>query len=55
MPHALLFFLYIVVLAPLLIGQRLGGGWIFLFVLIPPIWFRMMNPREEALTAANPI
>jgi alkane 1-monooxygenase len=30
MPHALPFFLYVVVLAPLLLGQQLGGGWTFL-------------------------
>ena len=30
MPHALPFFLYFVVLAPVLLGQQLGGGWTFL-------------------------
>jgi len=32
-----------------------GYATIFLFVLVPPIWFRMMNPRVEAIRAANPV
>jgi alkane 1-monooxygenase len=32
-----------------------GYATIFLFVLVPPIWFRMMNPRVEAVRAANPV
>ncbi len=144
MPHALPFFLFIVVLAPVLLGHQLGGGWTFitpialfgvigaldmligrgetggyarsespahriapilwlplqvalivwllvnlthhadhhmrpgeryqrlgmvegagklpfgyattfLFVLVPPLWFRMMNPRVQALRAAHPV
>jgi hypothetical protein len=30
MPHALPFFIYFVVPAPILLGQQLGGGWTFL-------------------------
>ncbi len=32
-----------------------GYATSFLFVLIPPVWFRMMNPRVEALQAAHPV
>jgi len=56
------FFIYFVMLAPVLLGQQLGGGklpfgyaTVFLFVLIPPLWFRLMNPRVEAMREKNPI
>ena len=32
-----------------------GYATTFLFVLAPPIWFRMMNPRVEALRAVYPV
>ncbi|MBR46158.1 MAG: alkane 1-monooxygenase [Rhodospirillaceae bacterium] len=32
-----------------------GYATSFLFVLVPPVWFRMMNPRVEALKAAHSI
>ena len=31
-----------------------GYATVFLLVLIPPLWFRIMNPRVEALRAAHP-
>ncbi len=32
-----------------------GYATVFLFVLVPPIWFRMMNPRVAALRAQHPV
>jgi len=32
-----------------------GYATSFLFVLVPPIWFRMMNPRVQAIRAAHPV
>ena len=32
-----------------------GYATSFLFVLVPPLWFRLMNPRVQAMRAAHPV